>query len=106
MASAIGADKLLCVLMPYERPSPASQGDAEEVARALGCASELIEITAMVDGYFGVDGGPPGAAGPEGLEASAVRRGNFAARMRMSVIYDRSVTWEAWSSAPATRPRA
>ena len=47
----------------------------------------------MVDGYFGVDGGSPGAAGPEGLEASAVRRGNFAARMRMSVIYDRSVTW-------------
>ena len=93
MASAIGADKLLCVLMPYRTSSPASRADAEEVVRALGCASELVEITAMVDGYFGVDGGPPGAVGPEGLEASAVRRGNFAARMRMSVIYDRSVTW-------------
>ena len=67
--------------------------DAEEVVRALGCASELVDITPMVDGYFGADGGLPGAAGPEGLEASAVRRGNFAARMRMSVIYDRSVTW-------------
>ena len=93
VASAIGADKLLCVLMPYRTSSPASRSDAEEVVEALGCASELVEITAMVDGYFGVDGGAPGAGGPEGIEASAVRRGNFAARMRMSVIYDRSVTW-------------
>ena len=93
VASAIGADRLLCVLMPYRTSSPASRADAEEVVQALGCASEIVDITAMVDGYFGVDGGPPGAVGPEGLEASAVRRGNFAARMRMSVIYDRSVTW-------------
>ena len=46
----------------------------------------------MVDGYFGTDG-VPGAAGAEGLEASPLRRGNFAARMRMAVLYDRSVTW-------------
>jgi NAD+ synthase len=93
VAAAIGADKLLSVLMPYRTSSPASRADAEEVVQALGCSSEIVDITPMVDGYFGVDGGPPGAVGPEGLEASAVRRGNFAARMRMSVIYDRSVTW-------------
>ena len=44
----------------------------------------------MVDGYFGADDAP-GAAGPEGLEAAPLRRGNFMARMRMSVLYDRSV---------------
>jgi NAD+ synthase len=93
VASAIGSERLLCVLMPYRTSSPASRADAEEVVRALGCPSEIVDITPMVDGYFGVDGGPPGAVGPEGLEAGAVRRGNFAARMRMSVIYDRSVTW-------------
>jgi NAD+ synthase len=60
---------------------------------ALGCASDLVEITAMVDGYFGTDQTGPGASGPEGLEASPLRRGNFAARMRMAVLYDRSVTW-------------
>ncbi len=49
----------------------------------------------MVDGYFGreVEGGVAGAAGPEGSTASPLRRGNFAARMRMAVLYDRSVTW-------------
>jgi NAD+ synthase len=42
----------------------------------------VVDITPMVDGYFGVES-----------EASPLRRGNFAARMRMSVAYDRSVTW-------------
>ena len=82
VASAIGPEQLLCVLMPYRTSSPSSRADAEEVVRALDCASEVVDITPMVDGYFGADS-----------DASALRRGNFAARMRMSVIYDRSVTW-------------
>ena len=81
-AEAIGAEQLMCVLMPYRTSSPASRADAEEVVRRLGCASELVDISPMVDGYFG----------PES-DASALRRGNFMARMRMSVLYDRSVTW-------------
>jgi NAD+ synthase len=92
VAEAIGAERLHSVLMPYRTSSPASRGDAEEVVRRLGCSAEVVEISAMVDGYFGADG-RPGAAGPEGLDASALRRGNFMARMRMSVLYDRSVTW-------------
>jgi NAD+ synthase len=36
----------------------------------------------MVDGFFGADS-----------DASALRRGNFMARVRMAVLYDRSVTW-------------
>jgi NAD+ synthase len=92
VAEAIGPDRLHCVMMPYRSSSPASQGDAEEVIRRLGCSVELVEITAMVDGYFGADG-VAGASGSEGLEASPLRRGNFMARMRMSVLYDRSVTW-------------
>ena len=81
-AEAIGADKLLCVLMPYRTSSPASRSDAEEVVRRLGTASELVDITPMVDGFYGPD-----------TDASDLRRGNFMARMRMSVLYDRSVTW-------------
>ena len=41
----------------------------------------------MVDGYFDA------AAGPSGNDATPLRRGNFAARMRMAVLYDRSVTF-------------
>ena len=92
VAEAIGAERLLAVLMPYRTSSPASRADAESVVADLGCASELVEITPMVDGYFGTDDAP-GAGGDDGSAASALRRGNFAARMRMAVAYDRSVTW-------------
>jgi NAD+ synthase len=81
-AEAIGAERLLCVLLPYRTSSPASRADAEEVVRRLGCASELVDISPMVDGFFGADS-----------DASALRRGNFMARVRMAVLYDRSVTW-------------
>jgi NAD+ synthase len=91
VASAIGAERLLCVLMPYRTSAPESRADAEEVVRRLGCASTLIEISPIVDAYFG----PPGAsAAPPGPpQAEAVRRGNFMARARMTVLYDHSVTW-------------
>ncbi|HET9457028.1 MAG TPA: NAD+ synthase [Candidatus Limnocylindrales bacterium] len=81
-AEAIGAEKLLCVLMPYRTSSPASRADAEEVVRRLGCASELVDISPMVDAFFASDS-----------DASSLRRGNFMARQRMAVLYDRSVTW-------------
>jgi NAD+ synthase len=92
VAEAIGAERLLAVLLPYRTSSPASRGDAESLVASLGCASELVDISPMVDGYFG-DEATPGAAGPDGLTASPLRRGNFAARIRMAVLYDRSVTW-------------
>ena len=92
VAEAIGPDKLHAVLMPYRSSSPASRSDAETVVADLGCSSELVEITAMVDGYYGTDA-RAGAGGPDGLTSSALRRGNFAARMRMAALYDRSVTW-------------
>jgi NAD+ synthase len=83
VAEAIGADKLLCVLMPYTTSSPASQADAEEVVERIGCASEVVGIGPIVDGLYGADS-----------DASPLRRGNFMARARMAVLYDRSVTFE------------
>ena len=82
VAEAIGADKLLCVLMPYRTSSPASRADAESVVERLGAASELVDISPMVDAFYEAD-----------PEASPLRRGNLMARERMAVLYDRSVTW-------------
>ncbi len=92
VAEAIGAERLLCVMMPYRTSSPESRGDAETVVAALGCTADLVDISAMVDGYFGTDG-VAGAGGPDTLEAAPLRRGNFMARMRMATLYDRSVSW-------------
>lgn len=82
VADAIGADRLLCVLMPYRTSADASRTDAEDVVARLGAASELVDISPMVDGFF--------ASQPD---AAPLRRGNFMARQRMAVLYDRSVTW-------------
>ena len=65
VAEAIGADRLLCVLMPYRTSSPASRADAEEVVRRLGAASELVDISPMVDAFFGGD--------PDGRHAAPPR---------------------------------
>ena len=81
-AEAIGAERLLCVSMPYRTSSDGSRSDAAAVVADLGCPFETVEISPMVDGYF--------AAQPD---ASPLRRGNFMARQRMAVLYDRSVTW-------------
>ena len=86
VAEAIGPEHLLCVSMPYATSSQESLTDAQEVVRRLGCSHRTIEITAMVDGYFG-------SAAPDGSDASPLRRGNFMARMRMATLYDQSVPW-------------
>ena len=74
--------------MPYRTSNPASRADAELVARQLGIATRVIEITPMVEPYLAqyVD------AHPERSEAQSKerRRGNVMARARMIVLYDQS----------------
>lgn len=94
-SDAIGPERLLCVLMPYRTSDPASRSDGEEVVRRLGCRSALVDITPMVDGYY-EHAAPPADTSPAGEALEAVghtRRGNFAARTRMAVLYDLSVVW-------------
>ncbi|MBA2701772.1 MAG: NAD+ synthase [Chloroflexi bacterium] len=79
---AIGAAQLLCILLPYRTSSPASRSDAESVVADLGCPSELVDISPMVDAFYA-----------HSSDASNLRRGNFMARIRMAVLYDRSVSF-------------
>ena len=92
VAEAVGPESLLCVLMPYRTSSPESVDHARLVIDRLGCAGDLVDISPIVDGYFGRDG-EAGAGGAEAHEAASLRRGNFMARTRMCVLYDRSVPW-------------
>ncbi len=84
VAEAIGAERLLCVLMPY-RTSSDGVADRRRGGRRAGsgAASELVDISPMVDALLR-------AREPD---ATPLRRGNFMARQRMAVLYDRSVTW-------------
>jgi len=82
---AVGAQNLMCLLLPYRTSSVESRADAQEVVDHLGCPSRLIDITPIVDGYIEQSIG--------GEDVSTLRRGNLAARARMMVVYDQSVPW-------------
>jgi NAD+ synthase len=87
-ARAIGPDNLLAVRMPYRSSSADSEADAMRVVTALGCRTERVEITPMVDPMLALISGDD-----EG--ALRVRRGNVMARQRMIVLYDRSAAFDA-----------
>ena len=85
---AIGPDNLLAVRMPYATSSGASETDALRVVTALGCRTERVDISPMVDPMLGLitDDDPT---------VRNVRRGNVMARQRMIVLYDRSAAFDA-----------
>ncbi|CAN5713135.1 NAD+ synthase [soil metagenome] len=85
VSEAIGADRLLTLMLPYRTSSPESLADAGKCVVALGCASRVIDITPIVDGYI--------EQSVVGEEIDRGRLGNFAARARMAVLYDQSVPW-------------
>jgi NAD+ synthase len=91
-ARAIGPDNLLALRMPFRTSSEASEADALRVVDALGCRTERVEITPMVEPMLELiaDGDAP-------IESDElnVRRGNVMARQRMIVLYDRSAAFDA-----------
>jgi NAD+ synthase len=98
VAEAIGADKLLCLMLPYRTSAAESREDAESVVARLGCQSKLIDITPIVDGYL--------VEALDGEEVERVRRGNFAARARMAVMYDQSVPWRGLPAGTGNKTEA
>ena len=84
---AAGADNVLGVRMPYRTSSPDSEADALAVVEALGCRTELVDISPMVEPMLALIDGDE--------TATRVRRGNVMARQRMIVLYDRSAAFDA-----------
>lgn len=75
---AVGPENVIGLLLPYKNSHPDSAGDALLLSKQLGIKTFTIDISPMVDSYFDV------------LEknASMLRRGNYMARIRMTVLYD------------------
>lgn len=79
VAKAIGPENVYSIMMPYKTSSKESIEHAELVVKATGINCKKVEITPMVDAYFGMAG-----------EASGLRRGNYMSRTRMCVLFDNS----------------
>lgn len=82
-AEALGKENVLGVLMPYRTSNPSSRADAETVARPLGIATRVIDITPMVEPYLAQ------------YAKDERRRGNVLSRERMIVLYDQSEEFRA-----------
>ena len=78
-AEALGPQNVWGILMPYRTSSPESAAHAAMVVQTLGINSLTVEITAMVNAYFGMF-----------PDADQVRRGNKMARERMTILFDHS----------------
>jgi NAD+ synthase len=78
-AAAVGPDKVKGLLLPSPRSGEEDRRDALAVAQTLGIASEMVSLAPLVEAYA--------ASIPE---AGPLREGNFTARLRMAVLYDRS----------------
>lgn len=88
---ALGKENILGVLMPYRTSSPESLADAQLVAKALGIATRVVDISAQVDAYFE----SPVTQKSTDERTWNLRRGNKMARERMTILYDLSMAEKA-----------
>ena len=81
-ASALGAENVLALRMPYRTSSAESLSDAEAVIEDLGLPHLTLPISDMADPLFS-----------RFPEMSKLRQGNIMARLRMIALYDQSMAW-------------
>lgn len=82
---AMGADHVFAINIPYRNSHPDSAADACLVAKHLGISLSSVDLSPMTDSYFDAFAS----------DASALRRGNWMARIRMNVLYDFAAAHEA-----------
>jgi NAD+ synthase len=102
-ARAIGPDNVLALRMPYRTSSDASEADALRIVSALGCRTERVEITPMVEPMLEL---VSNGDAPIESDVLNVRRGNVMARQRMIVLYDRSAAVDALVAGTSNKTEA
>ena len=93
VAEAIGAERLLVRADARTGRRRPPRGRRRGGRRAASAARRSWSRSRRWSTATSGADGDAGRGRPEGLEAAPLRRGNFMARMRMAVLYDRSVTW-------------
>lgn len=83
-AEALGPENVLAIRLPYKTSSADSLEHAQLVIDATGVQSITVPITDMADPLLN-----------HFPEMDSVRRGNIMARLRMIVLYDQSVAFNA-----------
>jgi NAD+ synthase len=91
-ARAVGQANVYTYMLPYKASSAESRRDAELVAHTLGINLDEVDITPMADAYGLITPG-----------MTAGRLGNILSRLRMTVIFDKSVQHNALVAGTSNR---
>jgi NAD+ synthase len=83
-ARALSPANVVALIMPYGHSFSQDVKDAQEIAHQLGLASQIIDITPMIDAYF-----------QKYPTENKILKGNKMARERMSILYDFSARHQA-----------
>jgi len=83
-ASAIGNENVKAIMMPYKTSSPDSLKDAMLIVNVLKVPYEVVDISDIADAYLGKSDKVP-----------KVRKGNFLARIRMAVLFDKAFEFQS-----------
>jgi NAD+ synthase len=84
LAQRVFKDNLLCVKMPSQYSSQSSLDDADELCRDFNINAITVSIEPMLRAYEELN-----------PDMDNLRRGNFSARLRMSIIFDISAKQRA-----------
>jgi len=76
-ARTFSPKNVTALIMPYRTSNPENMNDAEKIVAETGIASEIHDISPMVDAFF-----------TDYPDADMIRRGNKMARERMCFLYD------------------
>ncbi|MCD6250329.1 MAG: NAD+ synthase [candidate division Zixibacteria bacterium] len=75
--AAVGPERVLGIIMPYQSSAPNSQTDAKKLVQKLAIDHRIVDISPMIDAYY-----------PEITHDLRLRAGNKMARERMSILFD------------------
>lgn len=75
---ALGSENVCVINMPYGELGKKGTEDSIKISQLLNIKYEVIDIKPIVDNYFKIE------------EMDNLRKGNFMARMRMSIVFDKA----------------
>ena len=88
---ALGSENVIGIIMPYGELGKKSKSDAIKITEILKTEREVVDIKAMCDPYF------------EKEEMDRVRKGNYMARTRMAVLFDKSKKYSAFVTGTSNK---
>lgn len=88
---ALGNENVIGVIMPYGELGEKSKEDAVKITEILNTEKEIVDIKPICDPYFNME------------KMDRVRKGNYMARTRMAVLFDKSKKYFAFVTGTSNK---